>query len=121
MEILEIKMYTLKPKYNNSLYCNNILYYPSSVRTNKFPLQVNNYTYDLNEKNDEDNILSDDRQLILLKLNKPQNDLISFGIWGRIYNRDTVGKIELTENQIKEYIRLEELIFKKEARDNSEL
>ncbi|XP_026488914.2 vanin-like protein 2 isoform X3 [Vanessa tameamea] len=116
VEKLEIEMTTYSKHYNSTLNCDDIMYYPTSMRNNKFPLNPINFTYTMNEtpKESEENneiLKQRSRENITYKLNSPQNELVSFGIWGRIFNRD--GKIlyNPSKDDINKYIEIENHIF----------
>lgn len=103
-------MTTYRLQYNETLKCDNIVYYPSTLTTRKFPLNPKNFTYiasDILSLSKEGN----GRELITFKLNKPQSELISFGIWGRIYDKDVNFNKETTEEDINNYIEIENGIF----------
>lgn len=90
-------MTTFKNTYNETLQCDNMLYLPISVRVNKLPLDPTNYTFveespitsNGSEKTkNEATATIIDRTKFLFKLNKPQTDLVAFGIWGRLFLND---------------------------------
>ncbi|XP_004928913.2 vanin-like protein 1 isoform X1 [Bombyx mori] len=97
IENLVIEMTTFKNTYNETLQCDNMLYLPISVRVNKLPLDPTNYTFveespitsNGSEKTkNEATATIIDRTKFLFKLNKPQTDLVAFGIWGRLFLND---------------------------------
>ncbi|XP_075983847.1 vanin-like protein 2 isoform X2 [Anticarsia gemmatalis] len=108
IESLEIEMNTYSNSYNETLDCENIEYFPLSMRYNKFPLSPTNYTFYMTTKDEpqekcgsgESNVLSvfqntilakenkDSRSTIQYKIERPQSELVAFGIWGRLYTRD---------------------------------
>ncbi|XP_052739170.1 vanin-like protein 1 [Bicyclus anynana] len=93
IEELEIKMTSRRVHYNTSLKCDDIEYYPMSFTNNKFPLNPQNYTFE-NENRNFDELVNNEimkrngQQCMMFKLNTPQTDLLSFGIFGRIYSKD---------------------------------
>lgn len=114
-------MHTMRPQYNDTLKCENRLYYATTVRTNKFPLDVSNYTYSsLPEVKGTENggyspengkSSNNKRVLLSLKLNRLQTDLVTFGIWGRVYNRDSYDATRATVDDVNEYKEIENVIF----------
>ncbi|CAH0713812.1 unnamed protein product, partial [Brenthis ino] len=108
---LEIQMTSYSKHYNRTLKCEDIAYYPLSLRNNKFPLSPKNFTF--NEQSIENNEILQKtfQEFLTYKINSPQEDLISSGIWGRIFTRD--GKINFnpTEEDIQRYIDIEKVIF----------
>lgn len=99
--------------YNSTLKCNDIVYFPESLQNNKFPLHPKNITYNVENINEFEstNAINSDRMRMTYKINTPQNDLISFGIWGRIYTRD--GKVITisTKEDIRRYQQIESVIY----------
>ncbi|KAL4711853.1 hypothetical protein ACJJTC_006022 [Scirpophaga incertulas] len=119
-EELEIKMTTYPSQYNSSLSCDNTVYYPNSMRYNKFPLRSNDFIYEKSQngrlasrgnKQDGANTKSKPREQILYKLMTPTKELISFGIWGRLYLRDIYAHKEITEEDLKNYVEIENVIY----------
>ncbi|KAI8442263.1 hypothetical protein MSG28_005831 [Choristoneura fumiferana] len=103
---LEIEMSTLRNQYNKTLQCDNVVYFPSSFRINKFPLSPVNYTYSESSQNEiETGELpkTNGREKIMYKINAPQDELMSFAIWGRIYVRDVDHNTEVTEEDHYHY------------------
>ncbi|CAH0595384.1 unnamed protein product [Chrysodeixis includens] len=109
IEELEIKMKTYRNEYNTSQHCNNIQYYPTSFRYNHFPLSSKNFTFTMSseENCESENEIQDNvsvfqkeliskskREEISFKLEVPQKELVSFGIFGRIYTRDEDHSLE---------------------------
>ncbi|XP_045771206.1 vanin-like protein 2 isoform X1 [Maniola jurtina] len=105
IEELEIELTSYRSHYNNTLKCDDVIYYPISLRNNKYPLNPQNYTFRIDQTRhfytltDNNEIIQDDQQSITYRLNSPQIELLSFGIWGRIYGEDSkVGKEVVNEN-----------------------
>ncbi|XP_046963868.1 vanin-like protein 1 isoform X3 [Vanessa cardui] len=115
IEKLEIEMTTYSKHYNSTLQCDDIMYYPTSMRNNKFPLNPANFTYSTDEtpKKSEGNNVSKQRsrEHISYKLNAPQRELVSFGIWGRIFTRDGKVSYNPSKDDINRYIEVEKYIF----------
>ncbi|KAI5635486.1 carbon-nitrogen hydrolase domain-containing protein [Phthorimaea operculella] len=105
LEELSIEMRTHKLQYNNTLHCNNVVYYPSSFTINHFPLSHDNFTF---TRDIPENKITHHREKINMKINKPQDELVAFGIWGRIYNRDVDHNVkEVSEEDIQKYLEFE--------------
>ncbi|CAH0399339.1 unnamed protein product [Chilo suppressalis] len=116
-EELEIKMTTYPKQYNNTLSCDNIVYYPTSLRYNKFPLDTQDFTYiestqeiDLNNEI-VSNEVTKRRAEIFYRLISPQDELVAFSIWGRAYLRDVNEIIDSSEEDVNNSIAVENLIF----------
>ncbi|CAG9791382.1 unnamed protein product [Diatraea saccharalis] len=102
-EVLEIKMTSYPTQYNVSLQCDNVVYYPTSLKYNKFPLEPQDFEYRKWEYSDFD--------LLVYSLARPQDELISFALWGRAYLRDVQLKDEASEEDVINSILSENLIF----------
>ncbi|XP_034828263.1 vanin-like protein 2 isoform X2 [Maniola hyperantus] len=94
IEELEIEMTSHRSHYNNTLKCDDVVYYPISLRNNKFPLNPQNYTFRIDQNRHfytliDNEITQNDQQFVTYRLNSPQTELLSFGIWGRIYEEDS--------------------------------
>lgn len=90
---MEIEMTSHRSHYNDTVKCNDIVYYPVSFRNNYYPLNPQNYTFKIDQNRRfytliDDRITQNDQQFMTFKFNMPQKELISFGIWGRIYRED---------------------------------
>ncbi|XP_041971885.1 vanin-like protein 2 isoform X2 [Aricia agestis] len=107
---LEISMTTYRDHYNTSLHCSDIEYYPVSLRNNKFPLSPKNFTFTGTEKMNSISEVKGGFTNLSFKMSKPQNDIVAFGVWGRLYNRDG-GPGEKREDDVANYIELEEVIY----------
>ncbi|XP_045771210.1 vanin-like protein 2 isoform X2 [Maniola jurtina] len=120
---LQIKM-AYHRHYNTTLKCNDIEFFPISLRNNMFPLNPANFTYKedpLETKDYEKNSNENDGPVeITNKIKSPQTEIISFGIWGRVFNRD--GKIlkDFSKEDIEKYIEIENIIYNPE-KDRSSL
>ncbi|VVC93049.1 unnamed protein product [Leptidea sinapis] len=102
---LEIKMSTYGHKYNASLKCNDVEYYGISLKSNHYPLEPKNFTITSENKNGG-------RMNLVHKINSPQSELISFGIYGRIYDRDTPRTaVPATVEDVNNYIEIEKVIY----------
>lgn len=106
-------MSTLRNHYNKTLQCDNVVYFPSSFRINKFPLRPVNYSYSESSQNEIEGgkLSKPSREQITYKINAPQDDLMSFAIWGRIYVRDVDHNTEVTEEDIQNYHNIEDIIY----------
>lgn len=115
-------MSTYSYQHNSSLDCDNVVYYPSSLQINKFPLNPQNYTfvksshnrdYAQNSLENDINISNErnDREHVTLSLKEPQNELISFSIWGRLYVRDVNNISEVSNEDVNNYIEIENIIY----------
>nr|XP_013189651.1 unnamed protein product [Amyelois transitella] len=111
-EELQIEMTTYSHRHNSTLDCDNIVYFPVSLRINKFPLDSRNFTYTELNQDGVNTLDKSGREKIIYKINAPQNDLISFGVWGRIYDKDVSGPTEVTEEDRSNYIHIENIIYK---------
>lgn len=132
-------MRTHKNFYNDSLKCDNIVYFPISFTDNKFPLDPKNYTYTIkshkiNNQNTDDCTISKDmksdlgkshvsklfeddgHENITYKLKKPQKGLTAFGVWGRIFTRDVDHSKVLTDVDVKKFETILDVIYS--ATDN---
>ncbi|KAJ8711351.1 hypothetical protein PYW07_008593 [Mythimna separata] len=128
IEKLEIEMQTYRNTYNDTLDCDNIEYFPVSVRYNKFPLSPKNFTYTTKLKDQscepkdqntfsvlQKEILSrNSRERLNFKINVPQKELIAFGIWGRIFNRDIDHNKGASEEDLQKFNTLLDEIFSSE-------
>ncbi|XP_052752109.1 vanin-like protein 2 isoform X1 [Galleria mellonella] len=109
-EELRIEMTTYRHHYNKSLNCDDVVYFPISLRNNKFPLSPVNFTFvDSSQKGWEQNNFG--RGRITYELKSRQNELISFGIWGRIYNKDVNAIRDISDEDRKKYIEIENTIY----------
>lgn len=109
-EELRIEMTTYRHHYNKSLNCDDVVYFPISLRNNKFPLSPVNFTFvDSSQKGGEQNNFG--RGRITYELKSRQNELISFGIWGRIYNKDVNAIRDISDEDRKKYIEIENTIY----------
>lgn len=119
-------MQTYRNTYNETLDCDNIEYFPVTLRYNKFPLSSKNFTYTTKlkdqskcEPNDQNtfSVLQkeimnrNNRERINFKINVPQNEVVAFGIWGRIYNRDVDHNKGASEEDIQNFNTLLDEIF----------
>jgi hypothetical protein len=119
---LEIRMTTYPNQHNTTLDCSNVVYCPSSMRYNKFPLLTKDFIYrkssqidnDINENGVEnyDGVIKVPREEILYKIVEPQNELVSFAVWGRMYLRDVNGETDTSDEDIKNYLEIENRIYK---------
>ncbi|CAH0696824.1 unnamed protein product [Spodoptera exigua] len=129
IEKLEIEMRTHQNTYNDTLQCDNIEYFPVTVRYNKFPLSPKNFTYTVKQKDQQQceskdqNTISvlqqeffnkKDRDTLNFKINAPQNEIVAFGIWGRIYTRDVDHNKEASQEDIQSFNTLLDDIFSSE-------
>lgn len=129
IEELEIEMKTYAPQYNKTLSCDNIQYFPVSFRYNKFPLSSKNYTYttklEQNEcctcNSDKEKVLSvfqtsilnaNMNEIIKFKIEAPQSELVAFGIWGRVYDRDIHPDHSVTDEDVQGFINLMDRIYR---------
>ncbi|CAG9791383.1 unnamed protein product [Diatraea saccharalis] len=103
-EELEIKMITYPNQYNKSLKCDNTVYYPTSLKCNKFPLRPQDFIYENSIKYVLDNVTGTHENKghveIFYRIRRPQNELISFALWGRAYLRD----VHLKNGSLKESV-----------------
>ncbi|XP_039752373.1 vanin-like protein 2 isoform X2 [Pararge aegeria] len=114
---LDIKMIYRK-HYNSTLKCNDVEYFPISIRKNLFPLDPSNFSYkedQIENEEYEDNLNeikpNEERVQITNKINSPQTALISFGIWGRVFDRDGTILTNFSEEDIQKYIEIENAIY----------
>lgn len=137
-EELEISMTTYSYQHNSTLDCDNVVYYPTSLRNNKFPLHPLNYTFTKLQNDAEkisvfsqSNVISkcevdvrptENNKLehITYRLNTLQNEIVSFGIWGRLYIRDGNPSYEATEEDIDSYIEIENIIYNQIDKNNAD-
>ncbi|XP_038217529.1 vanin-like protein 1 isoform X3 [Zerene cesonia] len=107
---LDIKMSSHPLKYNSTLKCNDVEYYAMSFRNNKFPLNPSNYSIQV-QQDGEYFTQNGDETTLLYKLKGPQTDLVSFGIWGRVYNEDNNPKVDVTIDDVNSYYEIENIIY----------
>ncbi|XP_049879631.1 vanin-like protein 1 isoform X2 [Pectinophora gossypiella] len=119
IEELEIEMTTYRNQYNGTLKCDNVVYFPSSMRSSKFPLSSKNFTF-IDSTQNGDAKQNGGRERIVYKITAPQDDLVTFGIWGRVYTRDVNHDIETSEEDIQNYIEIENIIYDKNKELNRE-
>lgn len=100
-------MTTYRRQYNNTLECSNVVYFPVSMQSNRFPLQSKDFKYS------DQNCLreQDGRAHLKIELNHSQRNIVTFGIYGRLYNKDVVHQRIITENDIQAYQEFEDRIF----------
>ncbi|KPJ15957.1 Vanin-like protein 2 [Papilio machaon] len=130
IEDLVIEMTSRVHHYNTSLQCDDIVYFPISFTNNKFPVRPKNFTFLESSKISSNKVLSScennlskdfngHKEHIIYKLNAPQTDLVSFGVWGRVYNRDVDHNKKPTDDDLKNYLEIEDWIYKKEKKENT--
>ncbi|KAL0867646.1 hypothetical protein ABMA27_008398 [Loxostege sticticalis] len=133
-EELEISMTTYSYQYNSTLGCDNVVYYPTSLRNNKFPLHPHNFTFSKSQNDaeqiafSENDVISHLRtgneknklQHLSYKLNRVQNELVSFGIWGRLYIRDSNPEEHVSEEDVNSYIEIENVIYNEAHKNNAD-
>ncbi|XP_045516407.1 vanin-like protein 1 isoform X3 [Pieris brassicae] len=101
-EELSIDILSHPLDYNTTLKCDDVEYFGFSLRDNKFPLNPANYTFTKHE---------DEKASFSFKINAAQNNLVTFAIWGRIYDEDKVFPHEITNSDVNNYINIENIIF----------
>lgn len=106
-------MTSYRKQYNDTLKCDNIAYYPVSLRNNKFPLSPKNFSYidKQNSLNDNEIRETKDREHIDFRIKSPQDELIAFGVWARIFTRDDKNNYTPTEQDIRNSIESDEIVF----------
>lgn len=96
---MSIELIGPKPTSNDTLNTKNIVYYPSTLKRDRFPIPVSNYTYTIEN-------IEEDRIRILIKTKK-QNDIFTFGIWACVFTKDdlddNVKAEDMTEFKIDLY------------------
>ncbi|XP_004928912.1 vanin-like protein 2 isoform X1 [Bombyx mori] len=120
IEDLAIKMTTYSNTHNTTLQCDNVVYYPVSFGEKKFPLDTKNYTF-TKEKSQDKDYKTGNRWHLLFQLNKPQKDLMAFGIWGRLYLRDVTHKQHVTNEDIDDFENILDLIYGKRNEISNEV
>lgn len=117
-------MKTYHKRYNSTLKCNDIEYFPISIRNNKFPLNPKNFSFSESSKRGllsrTDNSLGqiETFENVKYKLKSPQIGLFSFGIWGRIYYKDDSPIYKkITKEDVKKYIEIEDIIYGDKKKD----
>ncbi|XP_013146599.1 PREDICTED: vanin-like protein 2 isoform X1 [Papilio polytes] len=128
LEDLVIEMTSHVHHYNTSLQCDDVIYFPISFTNNKFPVRPKNVTFLESSKITSNEVLACENNLnidlnghkehIIHKINKPQSNLVAFGVWGRIYNRDFDHNKRPTEDDLKNYLEIEDWIYKKQKKEN---
>lgn len=103
-------MITHATQWNATLMCENVLYFASTLHTNKFPLHPSNYTFKKKLSNDIDTVRVG-RETVSLRLNAAQDGLMTFGIWGRVYTKDVDHTTVVTERDIAKDKEHEDKIF----------
>lgn len=134
-------MKTYSHQYNSTLSCDNVVYFPVSFTARKFPLAPTNITFidkrsvetpneiskanentiafwNLNEKdseNDKDGEVCEKKTNIQdhvsFKINKPQDELFTFGVWGRVYLRDVDHNKHISEDDIQGFNNILDVIY----------
>lgn len=100
-------MTTYREQYNNTLQCSNVVYYPVSMQSNRFPLETEAFKYsDQNGEREQNG-----RANLKMELNKNQDNIEAFGIYGRLYYKDIVHKRIITDAEVQMYIEFEDQIF----------
>ncbi|CAG4933177.1 unnamed protein product [Colias eurytheme] len=107
---IEIEMSSHSFNYNSTLKCNDVEYYAVSFRNNKFPLNPSNYTIQVKQDGESDT-QNGGKITLLYKLKEPQNDLVSFGIWGRVYSEDNKPEVDFTTEDLNSYNEIENVIY----------
>ena len=125
-EKLEIDMQTYSNTHNDTLDCDNIEYFPVTLGADKYPLSPKNFTLTTKLKDQskcgpkdqnsfsvlQKEILSrNNRERLNFKINVPQDGLVSFGIWARIYARDVDHNKAVTEEDVQKFNTLLDQIF----------
>lgn len=112
---------TYRRRFNNNLKCNDFEYFPISLRSNMFPLSTANFTYteeaiknEESEANSNEIKQNDGRVQITNKIMLPQTDLTSFGIWGRVFDRDGIVPTHFSKEDVEKYIEIENVIYNSE-------
>ncbi|KPI96015.1 Vanin-like protein 2 [Papilio xuthus] len=129
IEDLVIEMTSYSHHYNASLQCDDIIYYPVSFTNDKFPVRPKNVTFLETSKINSNEVLSScennlnidfngHKEHIVYKINAPQNNIVSFGVWGRVYNRDFDHNKKPTADDLKNYLEIEDWIYKMEKKNN---
>lgn len=135
-------MRTYNHQYNDTLKCDNVIYFPVSFTASKFPLASANVTYIDTKLNDVSNEIQDEdtntadvwkiqenddksevckslekittnnkRDHVVFKINAPQDELQSFGVWGRIYTRDVDHNKDVSEEDMQTFNNILDLIY----------
>lgn len=107
IEELNIQMTTYRQQYNNTLKCSNVVYFPVSMQSNRFPLQSKDFTF----SNQNGGRNQDGRAHLTMELNHNQDNIVAFGIYGRLYYKDVVHQKIVTEQDIQAYKEFEDRIF----------
>ncbi|GBP44017.1 Vanin-like protein 2 [Eumeta japonica] len=107
---IEIEMNTYKHRYNDTLQCANVVYFPSTFQRNKFPLNPSNFSF-VEKYQDGDAKENGGKERITMKLAAPQMDLVTFGVWGRIYDRDVDHNAQVTDEDRQQYTQIENVIY----------
>ncbi|CAH2259692.1 jg24301 [Pararge aegeria aegeria] len=116
IEELKIEMTSYHYHYNSTLKCDDIVYYPVSFTSNKFPLNPKNYTFKNDEKRIfhtliDNEITQTDKQYVRYKMNLPQTELLSVGIWGRIYRKDGKGDRDVIDDNDEIHAEIQNSLF----------
>lgn len=122
-------MTTYRHQYNQTLHCDNIVYFPVSFQANKFPLSRTNVTFidqgpdgkifnhlsQMNSLNEIQNCGIEKeisgREHVTFKINKPQDELVSFGIFGRMYTKDVDHNTPVTDEDIQKFNTILDIIY----------
>ncbi|GBP97468.1 Vanin-like protein 1 [Eumeta japonica] len=109
-EELEIEMKTHKHRYNNTLNCDNVVYFPSTLQRNNLPLNPDRFTF-TERLQDGDVIQDGGQQNVTMKLKETEYDLLTFGIYGRIYDRDVNIDKGVTDDERRKFLKFIDFIY----------
>lgn len=68
------------PRINETTNATDSFYYPVTLTTSIEPIDVDKYGFE--------KVNSDNTQTIKMKLEKPQTELLTFGVYGRVFKND---------------------------------
>lgn len=100
-------MTTYRQQYNSTLKCSNIVYFPVSLQSNRFPLESKDFTYSDQNGGQKQN----GRAHLKVELSHSQNNIVAFGIYGRLYIKDVVEQKKNTDKDIAAYREFEDRLF----------
>lgn len=80
---VELTATVLKPVYNSTTQAMNSAYYPVTLTTAIMPLDRHEITFATSASQDES-----DEYIIKMTMNSPQSELLTFGIFGRVFSND---------------------------------
>ncbi|XP_077299162.1 vanin-like protein 1 [Arctopsyche grandis] len=79
---IELTATVLKPVYNSTTQAMNSAYYPVTLTTAIMPLNRQEVMFATSSDNESD------KHIIKMTMNSPQSELLTFGVFGRVFSND---------------------------------